>query len=378
MAKRKFKLPGIQDFTKDQDKVNRLPKNGQFLIIGGPGTGKSVVTLQRVLKYHEEKNYIFLVFNHVLKAASQQLADGNINSSTWVSWFYKAISHHLKSFVPEIGKFIPDYDLIIERLNDLEIESDPVQIIIDEGQDMPPKFYETLQYFGIENFFVVADQNQQITEQNSSKEELINALGLDAKDVIELKENFRNTYDVARLARHFYTDPSSPPPDLPAPSRQSIGVPLLLEYTDLSKAITRILREADRSPNTLIGVIVPTNEVLDKYVKALRNIKISLDNPKPLVSFYRSGINVDINFGEGGIVVINDKSVKGVEFDSVFIADIDKFNIYYGDIVSMKKRFYVMISRAINNVILLKNHSNSCEVDKLLPTDEKILKRIRS
>jgi DNA helicase IV len=384
MAKRKFRLPGIQELTKDQDRVNRLPKEGQFLIVGGPGTGKSVVALQRVLKYHEEKNYIFLVFNKILRAASQQLAGGKISSSTWMSWFYKAVLHNLKSSdpeikdVPEIKKFIPDYNVIVKILNDLKLESDPIQIIIDEGQDMPPKFYETLQYMGIENFFVVADQNQQITDQNSKKEELITALGLDTKDVIELKENFRNTYDVARLARHFYTDPSSPPPYLPVATRQSIGVPLLLEYRDLNKAITRILREADRSPNTLIGVIVPTNDVLDVYINALREIEISLDNPKPIISSYKSGNNIDIDFTEGGIVVINDKSVKGVEFDSVFIADIDKFIIYGRDIESMKKRFYVMVSRAINNVIILRNSNNSCEVCSLLPTDEKILKRIRS
>jgi acyl carrier protein len=43
----------------------------------------------------------------------------------------------------------------------------------------------------IENFFVVADQNQQITEENSSHDELKDVLGLDSSDVIELKENWR-------------------------------------------------------------------------------------------------------------------------------------------------------------------------------------------
>ena len=378
MAKRKFRLPGIQDYTKDQDKVNRLPKEGKFLIVGGPGTGKSVVALQRVFKYKEEKNYIFLVYNKVLRASAQQLAGGDINTNTWMSWFYKAVLDKTKKGVPQIRSYVYDYGEIINNLNNLSLKSDPVQVIIDEGQDMPQKFYETLRYMRIENFFVVADQNQQITDQNSKKEELVDALGIDPEDIIELKENFRNTYDVARLSRHFYTDPSSPAPNLPDTSRQSIGVPLLLEYTDLNNAITRILREADRNPSILIGVIVPTNDVLDVYVNALREIEISLDNPKPLISSYKSGKDVDIDFSKGGIVVINDMSVKGVEFDSVFIADIDKFKVYGKDVVSMKKRFYVMVSRAINNVILLKNSNNRCEIDELLPTDEKILKRIRS
>ncbi len=43
MAKRTFKLPGVEDLSKDQDRVLRLPRDGQFLIVGAPGTGKSVV-----------------------------------------------------------------------------------------------------------------------------------------------------------------------------------------------------------------------------------------------------------------------------------------------------------------------------------------------
>ncbi len=378
MAKRKFKLPGIHEYTKDQDKVNRLPSEGQFLIVGGPGTGKSVVALQRVLKYKTDNNYMFLVFNKVLEAASKQLTNGNIKSNTWKSWFCKNVRRITNKHVPEYTKFHYIYDEIISNLCDLDLKPDSIKMVFDEGQDMPPKLYETLQHMGIENFFVVADQNQQITDQNSTKEELVGTLGLNPEDVIELKENFRNTYDVARLARHFYTDPSSLPPDLPAVTRQSIGVPLLIEYSNLNNAITRILRESDRNPSALIGVIVPNNDILKIYINALREINISLDNPKPLISSYQYGNNIDINFSEGGIVVINDKSVKGVEFDSVFIADIDKFRLYNKDVESMKKRFYVMVSRAINNVILLKNSNNSCEIEELLPADENILKRIRS
>jgi DNA helicase-2/ATP-dependent DNA helicase PcrA len=47
MAKREFNLPGIQDLSKEQEDARALPKQGQHLIIGGPGTGKSVLALLR-------------------------------------------------------------------------------------------------------------------------------------------------------------------------------------------------------------------------------------------------------------------------------------------------------------------------------------------
>ena len=102
-------------------------------------------------------------------------------------------------------------------------------LIIDEGQDMPPEFYQALLNLRFENFYVVADQNQQIVPgQNSTRQDIQNGLGIALGDVIELQDNYRNTHPIARLAREFYTgDPASPPPDLP--NRPSTIRPLLYE-----------------------------------------------------------------------------------------------------------------------------------------------------
>ena len=53
-SKREFKLPSVEDLDKKQDVILRLPEDGIFLVTGGPGTGKSVVSLirrNRVKKY---------------------------------------------------------------------------------------------------------------------------------------------------------------------------------------------------------------------------------------------------------------------------------------------------------------------------------------
>jgi len=377
MTKRTFKLPGIDDLNKDQDRVLRLPEDGQFLIVGGPGTGKSVVALLRTLKYIENNDYVFLTYNKILLSSTLQLVETNLQSRTLTSLIYDAYYKQFKQMTPEIKKFKPDYEKIIKDFETLDKDSISLHLIIDEGQDMPPKFYEALMHLGIENFFIVADQNQQITEDNSSRQELTDLLGLEVKDVIELRENYRNSHSIGLLSNSFFTDPSSPPPELPSKSKPSLGTPILYEYMHYQEAVKLILREADRDPKNLIGVVVATNTIRDTYVQALTEININLDNPKPIVSTYYSDSgkpNVDFNYG--GIVVLSDKSIKGLEFDIVFVI-IDGFKIYNNDIDSMKKRLYVMSSRAIKKLVFFKSKEYSGGVEQIIPQDENILRRER-
>ena len=375
MAKRKFELPGIEELNKDQDKVLRLPHDGQFLIVGAPGTGKSVVALLRTLKYQHENNYLFLTYNKVLKSATIQCIESQFESDTILSWYYKLHQKLTNTYTPEIKKFNPDYERIIKTYEELDLEeTNAHHLIIDEGQDMPPQFYESLMSLGYKNFFIVADQNQQITNDNSSRLELTDLLCLEPKAVIELKENYRNTSPIAKLAQYFHTDAASPKPEIP--NKPSLDTPILYEYGLVDSCVKMILREADRDNSKLIGLIVATDVKREDYINRLNKTDVNRDNKKPIVSTYASQIkqDVNINFGQGGIVVLCDKSVKGIEFDIVFII-LDGLQLYQNDIGNIKKRMYVMTSRAREKLVIFKGISCNKVIGDLFPEDESILAR---
>ena len=66
-TQRDFELPRIEELSKEQEDARALPKHGQHLIIGGPGTGKSVLALIRSRRHHLDKDdYVFLVYNKLL------------------------------------------------------------------------------------------------------------------------------------------------------------------------------------------------------------------------------------------------------------------------------------------------------------------------
>ena len=394
MAKRKFRLPGVEDLNKDQDRVLRLPEDGQFLIVGGPGTGKSVVALLRAMKFSDGNDCIFLTYNRVLSSATNQLAQG-LNSNTLISFFNEELRAILKPIKNEliqdkdnnkeqiqncnsilIKNFGYDYKKIDKFLqdNDFEPTETTRHLIIDEGQDMPPGYYERLIDFGYENFFIVADQNQQLeANENSSREDLTIVLGLEVKGVIELVQNYRNSHPIALVAQHFFTDKSSPKPELPEVSKAALGTPILYEYKDFHQCIKFILREADRDLTNLIGVVVAKTTILDICKRELEGVEIELDNEKPKIQSYKTGQAVEIDFGEGGVVVLNAGSIKGLEFDVVFVM-LNGFEIYNNNEDSMRKKLYVMSSRAIKKLIFFQSSSNN--ITKILPSD-KILQRKR-
>ncbi len=387
MSKRRFKLPGIQDLSKDQEDARALPKNGQHLIIGGPGTGKSVLALLRSRRHHKDKeDYVFLVYNKLLNQASRQLFGAELESQQWQSWFmsnYREITGEPIPRQPsQPGSTWQDIDWVGVLDAIAKLEQPPVQdfqyLVIDEGQDMPPQFYQALANLGFEKFYVVADQNQQIEpDKNSTRQEIQNALAIEPNDVIELRHNYRNTYPIARLAREFYTgDPASPPPNLPK-LKPSAKRSILLEYkyNQFQQLIGRILKMADLNPNRLIGVITPNNNIRRRYIDALKSVDVQLDNERPRIETYQSGKRSELLFDEGGIMVINAQSCKGLEFDTVFLADINEHYLNPSMPDQKKRLFYVMVARAIDRIIMLKEAGKHCPVEAILPKDPDVLER---
>ena len=432
MARSNFRLPNIEELSKQQHNALDLPLEGQHLIVGGPGTGKSVVALLRAGRLAKaKKNYLFLVYNVLLGKNSYALCGGELKAETWKKWFKDNFQTWFGCSMPikknAKNEDNEDWDAIL-NIKPLEDIDTSMYLVIDEGQDMPPQFYITLINIGFENFYVVADQNQRITDHNSSRRDIEKNLGLNPADTVELTSNYRNSLPIARLAQHFFTnDPASPPVELPKP-KGGDRIPRMLRYDGnaegkLANISAAILKAYDRNVDKLICIITPNEDIRKKFCDSLRNANVPLDHEMPEIQTYASterivdgsllgmaaeercarcgaemrtkrsskdgGIfwactqyfstgcthtknYVSIDFRNGGIAVINQQSIKGLEFDTVCIADIDT---YWGTRDELMKKFYVMISRARDTVVLLRSGDISQQVEAIIPNDDTILAR---
>ena len=383
MAKRKFDLPGIQDLSKEQEAALALPPEGRHLVIGGPGTGKTVLALIRARRHQRDREgYLFLVHNHLLDRASGQLFGGGLGSRTWNAWFAKTFTEITGHDVPQLAangdNWRPiDWAGVEEIIQGLPPDETPRSIlVVDEGQDMPPQFYDALVALGFDRFFVVADQNQQITDNNSSRKDIQDCLAIDKDAVLELTRNYRNRYHVARLAREFYTgDPASPAPEIPAVD--PAPVPLLYCYdgSKFDKIAPAVLSYADRNPRGLIGVVAPNNAVRERYYHALRTADVPLDNPRPEIATFAGEYRPNVRFDECGILVINAQACKGLEFDTVMLADVDEFYFRHDDPDVAKRLFYVMVARAKDRLFMFMKNGGRKPIERILPTDQAVLRR---
>lgn len=379
--KRKFQLP--TKTSKDQDTALAKPLEGRYLIKGGPGTGKSVVALLRARQLSQEsKAYHFLVYNKTLLEANKHLFGNNLQASTWESWFrqlYRIIfSDDIPSISQENGYRAIDWEKVstnIQELNnDFKLDDYPY-LVIDEGQDMPPVFYKALINLGFENIYVVADQNQQLEpNRNSTIEEIQTELNISDEETQVLTTNYRNTYPIALLALAFYTgDPANRPLEMPK-NTESAHMPELLKYQDIIRLAENLLRRADTHPRKLFGVITPNNAVRETLLNALNLSNPKLDNDKAPVRTYSNQQYTDLDFGMGGIMVINTQSCKGLEFDTAILADID-LNTPRNNTDQLMKRFYVMVARARDRVYLLRNGQAAAHVEIILPPEDILARR---
>ena len=371
--KRRFRLPTYLELSKEQDRILRkLQSLERAIISGAPGTGKSVIILLLADTLCRSKAAcLCLLYTRMLKEMSLGLIPG-INIQTWHLWFKHFFANRYRKSPPRLTPFEYDWPKVMALMDqhNLDLE-EKITVLIDEGQDMPPEFYE----FMDESFLkivVSADENQQIWQNNSCLKEIKEMLDVDRNACFELRQNYRNSRQIAQLAQTFYCDTVAKPPELPERNGE---IPLLIDYPDRNALINRIVRRHRIYPDRLIAILLPKEGLRNHYYQALQQRGISS------LHTYSGKLgrqNRPITFDHGGIVVINQQSAKGLEFDEVFIAELDQF-YFSEDREAFRKQLYVLTSRAREQLFILMNsrtHPAKCrQIIAEFPDDPAILRR---
>ena len=336
-----MRLPSYQDLSKEQDRINDLPADGRHLVIGPPGTGKTVMALYRasMLKKRRRKAlllmYSRLLMQYTESAAADLLLDGQV--TTFYSWFSTFYRRNYGTSAPEMAPYVYDFAHILAQVNASPPRSQHItDLLVDEGQDLPREFY-MLTPMVAPNVTVFADDNQRLTDNNSTVDQ-IKSYGRFG-EIHKLTRNYRNTREIATLAAEFYTGLKSGVPSLP--TRQGEH-PTLRRFSGRKDFVDYLLRYERNNPERTIGVASPTAKGRDRIVRLLSDQTV---NP---VQHYVGGQGANaqkVDFERPGIVVVHYKSAKGLEFDTLFLPDLDEYASSL-DTPETRMTFYVLLSRA--------------------------------
>lgn len=374
-SKRGFSLPNYEELTKEQDRLIDWNRQGKKVVIGGPGTGKTTVALiimKKLQQSDKHRSGLMLMFNQALKNMSAQLTHIDVN--TYHRWFKSEYLKRYKEIPPTLkeNKWVYIWDKIKGVYLDVNnntfnkdgfpIKNDDFLFIVDEGQDLPPGLYEFIN-FHYNHIFITADENQTLGDNNSGIEDIISILKYPEKEIVELSSNFRNTTQIATFANTFFCAAFGKRP-MPIGERDG-ELPILYKYrNNFRNIIARIVNRHKGYPKKLIGILTPKNTIKEKYFKEITTQCQNNNN------IYRQG--KDINHGKGGIAVINIQETKGLEFDEVFFADINKLYYKANDPDQTRKMLYVVSTRPKDRLFILYDmNSPNQNILNLFPKDGK-------
>lgn len=329
MAGYYFNLPQITQLTIPQQAA--LNETNPIALSGGPGTGKSVVSLWRhISNYQKGKKSLLLTFTTTL---AQYL-------SACCSTQNKSAAENVKTSLrgkPQIGSF---WD----------------EIIIDEAQDLPINYYNDIKR--ISNVSYGADDSQILYPDQCSRQRQLEDI-FDFNVPYVLDKNFRSTQRIMQFARVAFPEAYIPQAIISGLENNIGEMPIFLitngkKYdrtnSKQDNSIIEIINSF-RSDTHNIAILVPWRNDAQLFEDVIKkqNIDYSI--------YYEDSTRFPNGCGSiKNIHITTFKSAKGLEFDTVIIPNFHKFNEICGSFNVEWQDYYVAVTRARSNLYLISHY----------------------
>jgi len=357
-----FQLPLITDLTEDQQMA--LDEVNPIAISGGAGTGKTVVSLWRHIQNMETLNKY-----SVLVTYTKTLGH-------YLSMSIRAIENQTKYQSENIQP--PSSQVFILKDFPFTQNWKVYEIIIDEAQDLTFSTLQEIKNYG-EYTSYGADFNQKLYPETIKENEIKNLFPKNGE--YSLQQNFRNSYHILNFAKAVLPNFYIPQNTLDELEYENIGLkPIIFISDNFEKEIEKIIELINefKSDTHNIAILLPfgkdtfsngqeVKDSVDNYYKVLSSKNITC-------SKYFNEMKTD-NIEISNIHITTYKSVKGLEFDTLIIPFMNKFQNYiqkdtFPQIVN-EEDYYVAFTRAKTNLYLLSSEkldfidNTICEIEFL-------------
>lgn len=315
----------------------------------------------------DDREPALLMYNNVLRQYTVQTAQdlgvaGTVTTfHTWIRAFWMT---HFGKEPPTVGSQTFDHDWA--AMVQTYVSSPPTaailpDLIVDEGQDLPLDFYRLARYF-CRNITVFADENQQLSDRNTTLAEITTAIKPDMH--LQLQHNHRNTVEIATVAAAYY---AGGPTGIPKPPTRHGEQPTLQRFSNDVELIDCVAQYVKGTATTSVGIACHNTTMQRRLWRLLSKRRL----PVPVQMYIsQDRVHHKMYFDVPTITLLNYQSMKGLEFDTLFVPELQQVT---EDVTSAATRmkFYVVMSRARNQLHL--SHSGTGALPPILFDVEDLL-----
>lgn len=380
-----MRLPNEAMLSREQREVCYAPIDSSILVTGPPGSGKTVVAIFRSKSLAERGEKVNLVaYNQVLSAYTNMDA----TFLTWLRRWWRNATDSRFPYTKQNRNILDDYAEAARRAREernaaLLSAGHWGHLILDEAQDFAFGAHSFLNTIREQVFAsiavdkrpqvtILADDNQRLNESNSTIEQIRGAYLFSADDEYDLKQNYRNTREIAQFAAEFYVGLATGIPELPNTRGNK---PKVVISNGIDEAVSKIVAHARSNDNEEIGVLVHYDNTRKKLVNKLAH-RLGNDGFNIQSYGWRDGhdgarsLRFDV---PKTITVLCFASSKGLEFDTVFLPELQTFGTTATEELAAKMTLYVMCSRARKMLtLMISDRERENGIWKLLPANREL------
>ncbi len=337
----RFNLPTLAQLTPTQQIA--LMSNEPILVTGGPGSGKTVVSVRRLLRLKSaNQNVKLFTFNRTLMSAIRGLARSENFESTIVDSFYDWYYNNTR------GIFANDTAAdIANKFRQFATQNGGrfVELLLDESQDFEHKIIQGLNELA-QKVSCGADRDQDIRNiYGNNAEEQIRAIlnGFQVTHEHLLEQNFRNTREIFAYSRKFV--PNNPRPNGINLNSLSVGdKPEMFDDLDTAAQLEKIKEIVQlNQANSNIGILV-------HFPRQVDTIRTYLQQEQITHSYYYQRMNLDDKRETENRLqtplITTFASCKGLEFDIVILPFFEVVDWAMDNGHTTANHYYVAATRA--------------------------------
>ena len=362
----------IKVMDLQQEQLARNLGTGHRVIHGVAGSGKTMILGFRALQLAQtmSKPILVLCFNVSLAANLRHyVSEKKMEHKVQVYHFHDWCGQQIKTYhcnVPEseVPYFERQVVAVIQGVEKSQIpRAQYGAVLIDEGHDFEPEWLQLVTQMvdpETDDLLLLYDDAQSIYKKRSALDFSLSSVGIKARGrTTILKLNYRNTREILefayKFAQEFISEEESDDDHIPVIAPESAGgsgpAPVFRLFEQQSEELDYVIRcvrkwlDTGHTPSE-IAILVPNNKIAE--IIAEHFVKAGIPNLCMVGKENKAAYNPDKPL----VTVLTIHSSKGLEFETVVLAGIDKIQFTAKELVDQVRLMYVGMTRAKSQLLI--------------------------